>query len=615
LLPFSFVLLLVLVWFLLRAAIREIQQERISILKLFLGIPKDNILAIVGHIRGKEFGDVDEDELFAADEDEVSTFTATVDLNGDAEAVNQQGTLWVLRNTRLSMLRSFFLRFLVSLFLVFLLVLVASSIVLASVQDFRTTVNEVNLAGRRRTILSHLQSSTLALAYYDEITRAQPKFNSSTVYVNPTVLRGFIESDLTLLEQANYELNYGVDGHGGISKHSYLVELTYHNTSCVPLPGYTYTCTGMNSLLVYVAALAEVVLSLPDATLGFNTTQVATLSDIAFQQLNPLFLSALTYYRQQAYNVIDQVRTAVIVTFVLIFPVLIAVNFMLRPMSVQIKQEHQRTLRMLLMIPLNVIDNTPAIKEYLDGMLRDAGRTPWYKGRSKRNQKQDDKFLSTHEPLLQAVVREAEESLLVISTEGTVEMCNPASERLFGYEKRQIVGHHVSTVSSPVFLIHFFYFLFFIYFFKFTYFFLIFCQIFTEESTDELSALIMQHRPRLLPTASNATVAAESAAFAQAQSAQALSSASTSANSNDQQVRVQLELAGRKCDGEVFPVSVTLSQFKVNNKVYFGTYIRDITYTKNIEMQVEKERLMLSTQQKKLHACMHLFAFTVRIIN
>ena len=440
-----------LVWFLLRAAIREIQQERISILKLFLSIPKDNILAIVGHIRGKDMDEIDEDELFAADEDEVSTFTATVDLDGDGNEVDpanqESGALWVLRNTRLSMLRSFFLRFLVSLLLVFLLVLVASSIVLASVSDFRVSVAEVNLAGRRRTVLAHLQSSTLALAYYDEIVRIRP-FNASSAHVPPSVLRQFIANDLQQLESVNFALNYGVNGHGGIGQHPYLVDLTYHNTSCVPLPGYAYTCSGMNSLLVYISALGQVILSLPDSTLGFNTTHVATLSDIAFLQLGPLSLEALNYYRDQAYNVIQKVRTAVIVIFVLIFPVLVAVNFMLRPMSVQIKQEHQRTLRMLLMIPLNVIDNTPAIKEYLDNMLRDAGRTPWYRNKSKKNQQKDDRFLSTHEPLLQAVVREAEESLLVISTEGTVEMCNPASERLFGYEKRQILGHHVSKISS-----------------------------------------------------------------------------------------------------------------------------------------------------------------------
>jgi hypothetical protein len=46
----------------------------------------------------------------------------------------QGGSLWVLRNTRLSMLRSFFLRFILSLLLVFVLVVVASAIVLANVQ-------------------------------------------------------------------------------------------------------------------------------------------------------------------------------------------------------------------------------------------------------------------------------------------------------------------------------------------------------------------------------------------------------------------------------------------------------------------------------------------------
>ena len=88
------------------------------------------------------------------------------------------------------------------------------------------------------------------------------------------------------------------------------------------------------------------------------------------------------------------------------------------------------------------------------------------------------------------------------------------------------------------------------------------------------------------------TVAAESAAKEQKEllNAQALSSQA----SQDSAVREQLELVGRGSDGEVFPVAVTLSQFKVNSKVYFGTYIRDITYTKNIEMQVCLSPLIFS---------------------
>lgn len=207
------------------------------------------------------------------------------------------------------------------------------------------------------------------------------------------------------IQQVNYDLTYGVNGHGGISRNKALVKLMFDNADCRPLAGYTYSCTGINSLLVYLDALANVILALPEERLAFNTTQVSTLSDITFQHLGNYLVEAMGEYRIAAYDTIEEVRIAVIVIFVLIFPVLLAVNFMLRPMSVQIKQEHQRTLRMLLMIPLNVIDNTPAIKDYLDALLRDSGRTPWYKGKSKRNNQKDDRFLSTHEPLLQAVVR------------------------------------------------------------------------------------------------------------------------------------------------------------------------------------------------------------------
>jgi hypothetical protein len=51
LLPLSFCLVLLILWFLVRSAIREIQNERVAILKLFLAIPKDNILSIVSSFK------------------------------------------------------------------------------------------------------------------------------------------------------------------------------------------------------------------------------------------------------------------------------------------------------------------------------------------------------------------------------------------------------------------------------------------------------------------------------------------------------------------------------------------------------------------------------------
>jgi PAS domain-containing protein len=123
----------------------------------------------------------------------------------------------------------------------------------------------------------------------------------------------------------------------------------------------------------------------------------------------------------------------------------------------QVKQEHKRTLRMLLMIPINVIDATPSIKEYLDSLARRHQRVPWYKlgmirgpdarWRRRGSASKHDRLLEGHEPLLQAFGREADEALLVVSSEGTIEMVSLSTERIFGYERRQLLGHRIATVS------------------------------------------------------------------------------------------------------------------------------------------------------------------------
>lgn len=78
------------------------------------------------------------------------------------------------------------------------------------------------------------------------------------------------------------------------------------------------------------------------------------------------------------------------------------------------------------------------------------------------------------------------------------------------------------------------------------------------------------------------------------------SSSSAAPATKDEIVHEELQLEGLHSSGKVFPASVTLSQFKVNSKLYYGVYIRDISYMRNIEAQMEKEREMLSTQQRKL---------------
>lgn len=119
------------------------------------------------------------------------------------------------------------------------------------------------------------------------------------------------------------------------------------------------------------------------------------------------------------------------------------------------KQEHKRTLRMLLMIPMTVIDTTPNIKDYLDSLSRRRHRIPWYKLGLLRNWHSDkrrsagksEELHQGHEPLLQALGREADEALLAISSEGTIEMVSGSTVRILGYERQQLLGHRIASVS------------------------------------------------------------------------------------------------------------------------------------------------------------------------
>jgi len=59
-----------------------------------------------------------------------------------------------------------------------------------------------------------------------------------------------------------------------------------------------------------------------------------------------------------------------------------------------------------------------------------------------------------------------------------------------------------------------------------------------------------------------------------------------------------LELEGRRKNGEVFPVEFTVNTFKLGDKVFFSSTIRDITERKGAEKEKEAIRLQLHQAQK-----------------
>ena len=62
----------------------------------------------------------------------------------------------------------------------------------------------------------------------------------------------------------------------------------------------------------------------------------------------------------------SEMAVAMGVLFGVSVPIILIVYLTLSPLEKRIKDENARTMKMLLMIPLEVIDNVPAIKEYLE---------------------------------------------------------------------------------------------------------------------------------------------------------------------------------------------------------------------------------------------------------
>lgn len=93
-------------------------------------------------------------------------------------------------------------------------------------------------------------------------------------------------------------------------------------------------------------------------------------------------------YMQEMHQFLDYTKTVLVALFCIAFPLIIGIMLVLRPITIQIKvcnflfapiltfvlqQENARTVKMLLLLPIDAIEAVPAIKDYLTTGMQQTG--------------------------------------------------------------------------------------------------------------------------------------------------------------------------------------------------------------------------------------------------
>ncbi|MCU0963381.1 MAG: PAS domain S-box protein, partial [Pirellulaceae bacterium] len=158
--------------------------------------------------------------------------------------------------------------------------------------------------------------------------------------------------------------------------------------------------------------------------------------------------------------------------------------------------------------------------------IRDAaGQAIGYIGvqRDVSGRKQAERGLAESEARIRAIVETAVDGIITIDERGTIETCNPAVEKMFGYTRDEMIGRNVSLLMpSP-----------------------------EREQHDGHLARYAQTRQRHVIGGSR-------------------------------------EVRGRRQDGTVFPLDLTVSETRLGDRCFFTGIVRDAT-PRHLRLQAEKE--------------------------
>lgn len=235
--------------------------------------------------------------------------------------------------------------------------------------------------------------------------------------------------DISLLEmrQANDGLLFGNESAhlpGGVLKAygleelelrkpcSFWKEVTANDTAVLT------ACAGIQTVIEGYLTDAERLHSITNITL--LTTDNSLFRELTYlydTQLQTALRESVNLYYASANKHISVIESLLAAIFALSLPILLIAYASLRPLERRIQEENTRTMKMLLMIPMDVMDSVAALRDYLD---------------SNEQQTAEKKL---HDALEVSVARNrsimeaAVDAIITINAQGVIELFNPAAVR------------------------------------------------------------------------------------------------------------------------------------------------------------------------------------------
>eukprot|EP01116_Phalansterium_solitarium_P005877 TRINITY_DN180_c0_g1_i6.p1 TRINITY_DN180_c0_g1~~TRINITY_DN180_c0_g1_i6.p1 ORF type:complete len:1582 (+),score=504.79 TRINITY_DN180_c0_g1_i6:156-4901(+) len=437
LLPLSVALLLVLTLAIFRPTTRKLGQERGEALKLFTAVPKATIAQIRERISGRKSS-----EEITDHEEELQEEMAAIDDNE-------------MSSTGAPVLQTLTARYFTILGIACVLVGVCFFLGLYFVTTMQHQGPEIIQSWRRRALAKRAQFLAEETAFTDAYTWP----------AGLQQIRSHLNDSIAELTDCHNALKFGnVLGLPSLSGNAEQNRLLYTE------PCYSYsaalrpTCFGMEPMMqsFLSAATQQLLLNAtllrpPSDDTASNLPYLHVLltllgedfhddvnrlrlneSDLGtFGELSTFLRWSAELFYDAAVQKMANIDSGMLAVFLLCLPLLIGAYFFLTPLETRIREENVRTMKMLLMVPLDVVDSVPALLEFLD-----TGRQ---ENAQQKLKDAFDEFVTRTESILDAAV----DGIISMDEQKLITMVNPAAEAIFGYTEAELVGKNVKMLCPP----------------------------------------------------------------------------------------------------------------------------------------------------------------------
>eukprot|EP01105_Mastigella_eilhardi_P018493 TRINITY_DN4286_c0_g1_i10.p1 TRINITY_DN4286_c0_g1~~TRINITY_DN4286_c0_g1_i10.p1 ORF type:complete len:1194 (-),score=274.99 TRINITY_DN4286_c0_g1_i10:312-3893(-) len=407
--PVSCVLIVFVVMVLFWRALRASRRERCNVLHLFCQIPKKSILHIL-----KSYEDADTED-FVQDDSEMSYDR-------------------LIRQIRIPAIRSLSIRLFSALTLIMSCLISMFVIGLTSLVQFQTSASLIDNNEMQRMLFRHQHFLAIELLENDV----------GTFPGGRTQIRLELNRTLEEYKKVHYDLYFSqgladvIWKDNKLNKHFYGTNCTDWLKTIFGLPRYG-PCNGLEDFRqIYIDHMSLLAIA-DDNQLTWDNPHWEIVHTMDRGYLDSWNSDTEVVLLDITLGKISNSVLYISLIFAIAVPLVFASFFLVYPPMRRIKQETECTLRMFLLLDLETIESTPAIKQFLESGEQETATR-------KMARKLEETTAKTA-----SILHAAADAIVVTNSEFIMETVNPSAEKMLGFSASEMLGESITLILGQDF--------------------------------------------------------------------------------------------------------------------------------------------------------------------